>query len=223
MQTRAAAAKNRAVRVVDVYLHNLASDELELIGKATDYSEAIALAHRSGKVPKGWNVAGMEKNDERIIVACKKGKIVAGDGVATVVTAPKPKAKKVTVLPEKLVGRPKNPDAAFAPRQPVPDVPGILNAVILPATFGCCRPRPLDPVVGHWDIKVEILREQTRDIRVRKDVYGLELLALAFQGVDLAADDRVKIVVKPSTMAPRHMHRGTRRSMTSVPGLRPVG
>jgi hypothetical protein len=57
MQTRASASKNKAVRVVDVLLHNLGTDDIELIGKATDYSEAIALAHRSGKVPKGWNVA----------------------------------------------------------------------------------------------------------------------------------------------------------------------
>jgi hypothetical protein len=47
MQTRAAASKNKAVRVVDVLLHNLGSDGIELIGKATDYSEAIALAHCS--------------------------------------------------------------------------------------------------------------------------------------------------------------------------------
>jgi hypothetical protein len=109
MQTRAAAAKNKAVRVVDVLLHNLVTDEMEPIGKATDYPEAIALAHRSGKVPKGWNVAGTEKNDEHIIVVCKRGKIVAGDGVASAVTAPKAKAKKTPILPEKLVGRPKNP------------------------------------------------------------------------------------------------------------------
>jgi hypothetical protein len=200
MQTRASAAKNRAVRVVDVLLHNLGTDTIEPIGKATDYSEAIALAYRSGKVPKGWNVAGTEMNEEHIIVVCKKGKIVAGDGVASAVTAPTPKAKRITILPEKLVGQPKNPDAAFAPRQPVPEVPGILNAEILPATFMPCLPRPLDPEVGFWDIKVEILREQTRDIRVRRDVYGLELLALVFKGIDLAPDDRVKIVVKPLRM-----------------------
>jgi hypothetical protein len=116
------------------------------------------------------------------------------------VTPPNPKAKKVTVLPEKLVGKPTNADAAFAPREPVPEVPGILNAVIIPNMFRRCIPRPLDPVVGFWDIKVEILREQTRQLRVRKDVYGLELLAQTFTGIDLADDDRVKIVVKPLRM-----------------------
>jgi hypothetical protein len=120
MQTRAAAAKNRAVRVVDVLLHNLVTDEMEPIGKATDFQEAITLARRSGKVPKGWNVAGSEKNDGHIIVVCKNGKIVSGEGVASAVTAPKPKAKKTIILPEKLVVQPKNPDAAFAPRQPTP-------------------------------------------------------------------------------------------------------
>jgi hypothetical protein len=36
-----------------------------------------------------------------------------------------------------------------------------------------------------------------KEIRIRKDVYGMELLAMAFQGVDLAPSDKVKIVVKP--------------------------
>jgi hypothetical protein len=68
---------NKAVRIVDVLLHNLGTDEIENIGKAAEYGEAIALAHRSGKVPKGWNVAVTDANDERIVVACKKGVIVA--------------------------------------------------------------------------------------------------------------------------------------------------
>jgi hypothetical protein len=197
MQTRAAVAKKKAVRVVDVFLHNLGTDDLEGIGRAADYGEAITLARNSGKVPNRWNIAVTEVNDERIVVGWKKGKIVAGDGVVSAVTAPKPEPKKVTVLPEKLVGKPKNADAAFAPREPVPDVPGILNAVLIPNTFKRCNPRPLDPAVGFWDIKVEILREQTRQLRVRKDVYGLELMAQAFMGIDLADDDRVKMVVKP--------------------------
>jgi hypothetical protein len=200
MQTRTAAAKKKAVRAVDVLLHNLGTDEMESIGRAAEYGEAITLAHRSGKVPKGWQVAITDANDERIVVACKKGTIIAGDGVVSAVTAPKPKAKKVTVLPEKLVGKPKNPEAAFAPREPVPDIHGTLNIPIIPNTFKRCVPRPLDPTVGSWRIKVEILREQTRHLQVRKDVYGLELLAQAFMGIDLADDDRVKIVVKPLKM-----------------------
>jgi hypothetical protein len=116
------------------------------------------------------------------------------------VTSAKPKQKKELVLPEKLMGRPKNPEVAFAPRDPVPDVPGILNASIIHHTFKRCIPRPLDPAVGFWDIKVEILREQTRQIRVRKDVFAIELLAQAFMGIDLADDDRVKFVIKPTKM-----------------------
>jgi hypothetical protein len=68
MQTRAAVAKRKAVRVVDVFLHNLGTDELENIGRAADYSEAITMARNTGKVPKGWNVAVTEVNDERIVV-----------------------------------------------------------------------------------------------------------------------------------------------------------
>jgi hypothetical protein len=155
---------------------------------------------KSGKVPKGWNVAVTDANEERILVSCKKGVIVSGEGVASAVTASKPKAKKVTIFPEKLVGRPKNPEAAFAPHDPVPDVPGILNAAIIPHTFKRCIPRPLVPTVGFWDVKVEILGDQTRQLRVRKDVFGIELLAQTFNGIELADDDRVKIVVKPLRM-----------------------
>jgi hypothetical protein len=164
-------------RIVEVLLHNLGTDEIESIGRAAAYNEAIALANKSGKVPKGWNVAVTDANDERIVVACKKGVIMAGDGVVSAVTPPNPIAKKTTILPEKLVGKPKNAEAAFAPRDPVPEVPGILNAPIIPQTIKRCIPRPLDPAVGSWQIKVEILREQTRHLQVRKGVFGLELLA----------------------------------------------
>jgi hypothetical protein len=86
MQTRSAAKK--AVRVVDVLLHNLGTDEIENIGRVAEYGEAIALAHKSGKVPKGWNVAVTYANNERIVVACKKGVIVAGNGIVSAITAP---------------------------------------------------------------------------------------------------------------------------------------
>jgi hypothetical protein len=203
MQTRAAkaaAGPKKATRIKDVFLHNLESEEMEPIGKAVEYGDAIALAHKSGKVPKRFNVAVTDANDERILIGCKKGVIAAGDGAVSAVTAPKPKTKKVPILPEKLIGRPKNPEVAFAPRDPIPEVPGILNASIIPSTFKRCFPRPLDPAVGFWDIRVEILGEQTRKLRVRKDVTAIEILAQTFMGVDLADDDRVKIVVKPLKM-----------------------
>jgi ribonuclease HI len=125
MQTRSTVSKNRTARPVEVILHNLESDVVETIGTATDFQEAITLARRLGKVPKGLNIAGTEKTDEHILLVCKKGKIVAGEGVVSAVTAPKPKPKKALILPEKLAGP--NPDAAFAPRNPAPIVPGTLN------------------------------------------------------------------------------------------------
>jgi hypothetical protein len=207
MQTRAAvaaAAPKKADRIKDVLLHNLETDEMEPIGRATEYEEALKLARNSGKVPKGQNLAVSDCNDERILVVCKKGVIVSGDGVVTkpkpAVTPPKPKQKKETILPEKLVGPPKNPEAAFAPRRPTPDVPGVLNTLIVPSTFKKCNPRPLSPDVGHWDIKVEILREQTRKIRVRQDSTSTEILAQAFLGVDITDEERAKIVAKPMKM-----------------------
>jgi hypothetical protein len=138
MQTRAAATKNKVRRMVDVMLHNLETDVVESIGRAVDFQEAITLARRLGKVPKGLNIAGTERTDEHILLVCKAGKIVAGEGVVSSVTAPKPKSKKTVVLPEKLAGPPVNPDAAFAPRHPIPIVPGTLNAETPASLFlGC--------------------------------------------------------------------------------------
>jgi hypothetical protein len=196
MQTRAQTKVTKAVRVVNILLHNLGTDEVEKFGRAASYDEAIA--RRSGKVRKGWNVAVSDANDERILVVCKKGAIFAGDGVVTAVTAPKPKAKKSPVLTEKLVG--KNPEAAFAPTAPVQDVPGILNAAVEPHQFKRCIPRPLDPAVGFWRIKVEILGGPIQHLQVRRDVFMRELLAQAFNGIDLSENERVKIVLKPLKM-----------------------
>jgi hypothetical protein len=178
-------------------LHNLTNDEMEKVREADSYDQAIFLAKRSGKVPKGWNVAISEANDERIIVVCKKGEIITGEGVKPAVTAPKAKPKK-TALPEKLTGV--NSEAVFKPKAPIPDVPGILNTPIEPQHFKRCRPRPIDPLQGSWTIKLEILREQTREITIRKDAYQFEILSPAFEGIDLTEDERVKFVLKPLKM-----------------------
>jgi ribonuclease HI len=197
MMTRARTAEVRKVKLVDIMLLNLANDEMEKVGEADNYDQAIALAKRSGKVPKGWNVAISEANDERIIVVCKKGPIAKGEGIKPAVTAPKPKPKKVALL-EKLTGI--NPEAVFKPKAPVPDVPGALNTPIEPHHIKLCRPRPIDPLQGSWTIKVEILREQTREMTIRKDAYQFEILSLDFEGIDLSEDERVKIVLKPLKM-----------------------
>jgi hypothetical protein len=82
-------------KVVEVFLNNLATNEMEKIGETDTYNEAITIARNSGKVPKGWNIAITETNQERIIVCCKKGPIVAGDGIVPAVTSPK---KKTTII-----------------------------------------------------------------------------------------------------------------------------
>jgi hypothetical protein len=197
MMTRARTAAVRKVKLVEIILHNLTTDETSNVGEADNYDQAIALAKRSGKVPKGWNVAISEANDERIIVVCKKAPIVSGEGVKPAVTAAKPKRKKIE-LPEKLSG--KNPEAVFITRTPVPEVPGILNALQEPLFIKRCIPRPIDPLQGSWKIKVETLRGPTREIEVRKDAANFEILALAFEGIDLPDDERVKIVLKPPRM-----------------------
>jgi hypothetical protein len=173
---------------------------VETIGKAADYQEAITLAKRLGKVPPGLNIAASDKSDEHILLILKRGKIVSGVGPVSSVTPPKSKPKKTLVLPEKLIGAPKNPDAAFAPRLPVPEVPGKLNTETPASLFLGCQIRPLDPAMGHVDIKIEILREQVRDFRVRKDIRDLELFAIAFQGLIIYGQEKVRVVSKPLKM-----------------------
>jgi hypothetical protein len=197
MQTRAKAAV-RIIKEVEVFLHDLESDEMIKIGDADNRERAISLAKSSGKVPKGWNVALAEVNDERMIVVCKKGTITTGIGPTPAVTPAKPKPKNAPILPDKLVG--KNPEAALIPKAPIPDVPGVLNELIEPIQFMRCRPRPIDPAQGPWKIKCGVLKGPTVEIEVRKDVYMMELLALTFQGTIFSENEKVKIVVKPLKM-----------------------
>jgi hypothetical protein len=151
MLIRARTAAVRKNKLVEILLHNQVTDEMSKIGDADSYDQAIALAKSSGLIPKGWNVAVTEANDERIVVACKKGIIVSGIGSKPAVAAAKPKPKAKSILPEKLVG--KNPDAAFAPRAPIPDVPGVLNALVEPHVFKRCIIRAIDPAIGAWRIR----------------------------------------------------------------------
>jgi hypothetical protein len=94
MMTRARTAAVRKIKLVDIILHNLTTDETMKVGEADNYDQAIALAKRSGQVPKGWNVAISEANDERIIVVCKKGPIATGEGVRPAVTPAKAKESR---------------------------------------------------------------------------------------------------------------------------------
>jgi hypothetical protein len=195
MMTRARQATVRAKRVAEVILQNLDSGETFKLEGAVEYDEALNIARNSGKVPKGFQVAVTEANDERIIVVCKKGTIVSGEVHKSAVTPPKSKPRAKQILPEKLVG--KNPEAVFAPKQPIPEVLGTVGTQMDPVTFKRCRPRDIDPAVGSFDIKVEILRGPRKEIRVRKDANFIEILAETFRDVDLEEDDRITLVLKP--------------------------
>jgi hypothetical protein len=178
-------------------IHNLETDEIETIGQAADFTEAMALARRLGKVPKGLNMGGSEQTDDHIMLILKKGKITSGVGA---VTPPKPKSKKTVVPPEKLVGPPVNPDAVFAPRSPVPKVPGSLNSEVPASLFLGMHVRPLDPTIGKWTIKLEVVGERVQEFEVRKDIGDLELLATAFQGLLIYGQEKVRIISKPLRM-----------------------
>jgi hypothetical protein len=198
MLTRSKAAAEKMMKKVQVILQNITSGEAFNMGEADSYDKALDLAKKSGKVPKGWNVAVSDANEERINVVCKKGMIVAGEGYVPAVTAPKTKAKAVKVdIPEKLVG-PK-PDEAFMPKTPIPVVPEVVGQEIAPADFNRI-PRPLDPFIGSWNIKVTMKDADTKDLQVRRDVTMVEILAMTFQGAKFEADERVKVSTKPMRM-----------------------
>jgi hypothetical protein len=205
MQTRSASkAPPVPKKVKDVFLYDAENDDLIPVGRTADYNEAIEMARRSGRVRIDQNVAITSCEEERFVVTAKKGAIVSGDGIVTkskpAVTAPKPKARKEIVLPEKLVGLSKNPAVSLGSRNLTPDVPGILNILVVPSTFKKCVPRPLSGDVGHWDIRVDILKEQLRKIRIRQDANMSEILAQAFSGIDISDEERLKIVAKPLKM-----------------------
>jgi hypothetical protein len=213
MFTRARTAAEKKMKKVQLVLQNLTSGEALNVGEAYRYGKAIDLAKKSGKVPNGWNVAVSDANDERIITVCKKGVIVAGEGVFPAVTPPKPKAKAVHIdLPEKLVGP--NPDAAFAPKTPAPVIPGVIGQAVEPKEFDIV-PRPLDQLIGSWNIKVTNKDADTKELQVRKDVNIFEILAMTFQGVRFARDERVRIMTKPLKMVDGALLRVEKFSLTA--------
>jgi hypothetical protein len=66
MLTRAkAAAAEKRMKKVQVILQNITSGEAFNLGEADRYEKALGLAKKSGNVPKGWNVAVSDANDER--------------------------------------------------------------------------------------------------------------------------------------------------------------
>jgi hypothetical protein len=152
MLTRARATAEKQMKKVQVILQNITSGEAFSLGEADSYDKALDLAKKSGKVQKEWNAAVSDANSERIIVSCKKGTIVAGEGVVPAVTPPEPKAKAKKVEPPgELVGP--NPDAAFMAKAPIPEVPGVIGQLVEPHESNC-TPRPVDQITGSWNIKV---------------------------------------------------------------------
>jgi hypothetical protein len=60
--------------------------------------------------------------------------------------------------------------------------------------------RPLDPSVGNWTIRLEVVGERVQEFDVRKDIGDMELLATAFQGLVLYAQEKVRVISKPLSM-----------------------
>jgi hypothetical protein len=195
MPTRAKTAAASKKRKVDVILQvieipkekgAIPREELFNIGQADGYDQALELARNSGTVPKDWNIAVSESNEERIIVFAKNGVIQARERLVPkarpAVTPPKPKPKKVD-LPEKLVG--KNPEQAFLSKAPFPEVPAVLGQELDQRLFRC-KPGPVDP-----------LKEYEKEVVIGKDANIFEILAQTFEGTDIPADEKVRVVTKP--------------------------
>jgi hypothetical protein len=156
MITRARAAAASKKKRLQVILQLLPEGQAFNIGEASEYDQALDLARKSGKVPKGWTIAVSESNEESIIVIGKDGTIQANDRLAPkakpAVRPSKPKAKKVD-LPEKLVG--KNPEQVFLSKAPIPQVPGKIAEELDQRQFRII-PRPIDQLMGSWTIKVRV-------------------------------------------------------------------
>jgi hypothetical protein len=122
-------------------------------------------------------------------------------------------------LPEKLVG--KNPEHLFLSKAPVPEVPGTIGQEIDQKLFRI-KPRPVDPIQGSWTIKVLVLKEFEKEIVIRKDANIFEILALAFEGMDIPIWGKMKIATKLSLLTNGAIYRveevsGKVRMALSIP------
>jgi hypothetical protein len=200
-------------KVKDVYLSNLITNELTKVGEANSNDKAMDLVKVSGLVPMGWNTAFVEATEEQIMIACTRGAICSGIDPGPSVTRPKSKPKESSVLPEKLVG--KNPDQAFAPRAPNPNVPGVMNLTVDPASFMGAIVRPVTPESGSFRIECDILKGPSKGVILRKDFIPTKLFAALFQDTTSEPHERVKIVLKPLKLENGAKYKIERFSLTS--------
>jgi hypothetical protein len=112
-------------------------------------------------------------------------------------TPPKPKAKK-TPLPDKLVGQGSGTDQALLSRANVELVPGEVGECYSVTQFE--EPRAPDATVTAIRVKVRVMGELERMMRVRKDASILEILGGALAGEDFLESDKLKLPTKPFKM-----------------------
>jgi hypothetical protein len=58
----------------------------------------------------------------------------------------------------------------------------------------------VNELTGLWKIEIKVTGDPEKEIQVIKDVNIFEILSLTFEGVDIPADEKVKVVVKPLRM-----------------------
>jgi hypothetical protein len=109
-----------------------------------------------------------------------------------------PKAKAVPVLPEKLVGP--APDAAFAPKSPLPIVPGQEGIEYRYQQFKIPAPRQILPGRLTFLVLIQVEGELEREARVRSDALITEILNIAFKDEEFPKTDKLKLLKKPLKM-----------------------
>jgi hypothetical protein len=105
-------------------------------------------------------------------------------------TPPKQKSIKRAALPEKLNGEGPGTERVFLPNGIVKTVPGKIGETFAKEHFKTCSPRQGDFVVKSVAIKVQVVGEGEREVRVRKDDANIfEILGGAFAGEEFPAFD----------------------------------
>jgi hypothetical protein len=96
------------------------------------------------------------------------------------------------------------------PKTAIELVPGTVGQSLGKETFKRCVPSPGDRVVKSVNIKVQIVGEEEREARVRKDASIFEISGGAFAGKEFPVEDKLKLLTKPSKMADGAVFKFTR-------------
>jgi hypothetical protein len=102
------------------------------------------------------------------------------------------------MLPEKLAGEGSGIKMVFDPKATVEKVPERVGECFLKEHFKNCRPRQGDFVVTSVEVKIQVVGEEERKARVRKDDATMfEIMGDGFTGEEFPAEDKLRLLTKP--------------------------